>query len=48
MADFGLDIQEAIEEPGFLSGRFGLGEVRDTLYLEGRFSGYPDALINPT
>jgi gamma-glutamyltranspeptidase/glutathione hydrolase len=36
--DFGLDIQEAIELPRFLSGRFGLGEARDTLHLEGRFS----------
>ncbi len=38
MIDFGLDIQEAIERPRFLSGRFGLGEARDTLYIEGRFS----------
>jgi gamma-glutamyltranspeptidase/glutathione hydrolase len=38
MADFGLDIQEAIELPRFLSGRFGLGEARDTLHMEGRFS----------
>lgn len=37
MTDFGLDIQEAIEMPRFLSGRFGLGEARDTLYLESRF-----------
>ncbi|MGY4617684.1 gamma-glutamyltranspeptidase [Bradyrhizobium sp. USDA 4472] len=37
MIDFGLDIQEAIEQPRFLSGRFGLGEARDTLYLESRF-----------
>jgi gamma-glutamyltranspeptidase len=37
MTDFGLDIQEAIEMPRFLSGRFGLGEARDTLHLEGRF-----------
>ncbi|MBR0829950.1 gamma-glutamyltransferase [Bradyrhizobium manausense] len=36
MIDFGLDIQEAIEMPRFLSGRFGLGEARDTLHLEGR------------
>jgi gamma-glutamyltranspeptidase len=37
MTDFSLDIQEAIEQPRFLSGRFGLGEARDTLHLEGRF-----------
>lgn len=37
MIDHGLDIQEAIELPRFLSGRFGLGEARDTLHLEGRF-----------
>jgi gamma-glutamyltranspeptidase/glutathione hydrolase len=37
LADFGLDIQEAIEMPRFLSGRFGLGEARDTLHMEGRF-----------
>jgi gamma-glutamyltranspeptidase len=35
--DFGLDIQEAIEMPRFLSGRFSLGEARDTLNIEGRF-----------
>jgi gamma-glutamyltranspeptidase/glutathione hydrolase len=37
MIDRGLDIQEAIEMPRFLSGRFALGEVRDTLHMEGRF-----------
>jgi gamma-glutamyltranspeptidase/glutathione hydrolase len=37
MIDFGLDIQEAIELPRFLSGRFSLGEARDTLHLESRF-----------
>lgn len=42
MIDHGLDIQEAIELPRFLSGRFGLGEARDTLHLEGRF---PDAAV---
>src|SRR5262249_24573264 len=36
MIDHGLDIQEAIEMPRFLSGRFALGEARDTLHLEGR------------
>jgi gamma-glutamyltranspeptidase/glutathione hydrolase len=38
MIDFGLDIQEAIEMPRFLSGRFALGEARDTLHIESRFS----------
>ena len=37
MIDFNLDIQEAIEMPRFLSGRFALGEARDTLHMEGRF-----------
>ena len=39
MIDFGLDIQEAIEMPRFLSGRFALGEARDTLHMESRFPG---------
>ena len=39
MIDFGLDIQEAIEMPRFLSGRFALGEARDTLHIESRFPG---------
>jgi len=37
MIDHGLDIQEAIEMPRLLSGRFALGEARDTLHMEGRF-----------
>ena len=37
MIDYGLDIQQAIELPRFLSSRFGLGEARDTLYMESRF-----------
>jgi gamma-glutamyltranspeptidase/glutathione hydrolase len=37
MIDFGLNVQEAIEAPRFLSGRFALGEVRDTLHIEARF-----------
>jgi len=37
MIDFGLDIQEALEQPRFLSGRFALGEARDTLHMEARF-----------
>jgi gamma-glutamyltranspeptidase len=36
MIDHGLDIQEAVEAPRFLSGRFGLGEARDTLHVESR------------
>jgi gamma-glutamyltranspeptidase len=39
MIDHGLDIQQALELPRFLSGRFGLGEARDTLYMESRFPG---------
>jgi len=37
MIDFGLDIQEAIKMPRFLSGRFALGEAHDTLHMEARF-----------
>lgn len=36
MIDHGLDIQEALETPRFLSGRFAIGEARDTLHMEGR------------
>jgi gamma-glutamyltranspeptidase/glutathione hydrolase len=43
MIDFGLDIQQAVEMPRFLSGRFALGEARDTLHMEGRF---PPATID--
>jgi gamma-glutamyltranspeptidase/glutathione hydrolase len=43
MLDHGLDIQQAIEAPRWLSGRFALGEARDTLNIEGRF---PPATIN--
>ena len=38
MIDHGRDIQQALETPRFLSGRFALGEARDTLHLEGRFA----------
>ncbi|UYN95383.1 MAG: gamma-glutamyltransferase [Enhydrobacter sp.] len=38
MIDHGLDIQQAVEAPRFLSGRFGLLEARDTLHIEGRFA----------
>ena len=36
-ADQPVQGQEAIELPRFLSGRFSLGEARDTLHIEGRF-----------
>jgi len=34
--DFGMDIQEAIERPRFLMGRFKPGEAADVLRVEGR------------
>jgi len=37
LIDFGRDIQEALEAPRWLSGRFALGEARDTLHIEARF-----------
>jgi gamma-glutamyltranspeptidase len=37
LIDHGLDIQQAIDMPRFLSGRFAIGEARDTLHIEGRF-----------
>jgi gamma-glutamyltranspeptidase/glutathione hydrolase len=37
MIDHGLGIQQAVEMPRFLSGRFALGEARDTLHIEARF-----------
>ena len=37
LIDYGLNIQEALEAPRFLSGRFALGEPRDTLHIEARF-----------
>jgi gamma-glutamyltranspeptidase len=39
MIDYGLDVQQAVEMPRFLSGRFALGEARDTLHIEARFPG---------
>lgn len=39
LIDFGHDIQEALEAPRWLSGRFGLNEARDTLHIEARFPG---------
>jgi gamma-glutamyltranspeptidase/glutathione hydrolase len=38
LIDFGLDAQQAVEAPRWLSGRFGLGEVRDQLHIETRFA----------
>jgi gamma-glutamyltranspeptidase len=38
MIDFGLDIQRAVEAPRWLAGRFGLGDARELLNLEGRFA----------
>ena len=37
LIDFGQDMQQALESPRWLSGRFGLGEPRDTLHIEARF-----------
>jgi len=37
LIDHGLDIQQALEAPRWLSGRFALGEARDTLHIEARF-----------
>ena len=38
MIDYGRDIQQALDMPRWLSGRFALGEARDTLHIEGRFA----------
>jgi len=37
MIDYDRNIQEAVEAPRWLSGRFALGEARDTLHIESRF-----------
>jgi gamma-glutamyltranspeptidase/glutathione hydrolase len=37
MIDFGRNVQEAVADPRWLSGRFALGEARDTLHIEARF-----------
>jgi len=37
LVDFGLDIQQALEAPRWLSGRFNIGDPRDLLNVEGRF-----------
>ena len=38
MIDHGLDIQQAVQAPRWLSGRFALGQARDTLHIESRFA----------
>ena len=42
LVDFGLDIQQALEMPRWLSGRFNIGDSRDLLNIEGRF---PEATV---
>jgi gamma-glutamyltranspeptidase/glutathione hydrolase len=37
MIDYGRDIQQALAAPRWLSGRFALGEARDTLHIEARY-----------
>ncbi|HEX9432975.1 MAG TPA: gamma-glutamyltransferase, partial [Burkholderiales bacterium] len=37
MIDYGRDIQQAVSDPRWLSGRFALGEARDTLHIEARY-----------
>jgi gamma-glutamyltranspeptidase len=37
MIDYGRDIQQALAGPRWLSGRFGLGQARDTLHIEARY-----------
>ncbi len=43
MLDYGCDIQQALDAPRWLSGRFALGEPRDLLNIEARF---PKATID--
>ena len=42
LIDFGFDIQQALEMPRWLSGRFAIGDSRDLLNIEGRF---PEATV---
>jgi len=42
LLDFGLDLQQAIEAPRWLAGRFALEDPRDRLSVEARF---PDATL---
>ena len=37
LVDFGFDMQQALEAPRWLSGRFNIGDPRDLLNMEGRF-----------
>jgi gamma-glutamyltranspeptidase/glutathione hydrolase len=37
MIDFGLDIQQAVESPRWLAGRYAIGDPRDLLNMEARF-----------
>ena len=37
MIDWGLDVQQAVDAPRWLSGRFALGNPRDLLNMENRF-----------
>ena len=37
LVDFGFEIQQALEMPRWLSGRFNIGDSRDLLNIEGRF-----------
>jgi gamma-glutamyltranspeptidase/glutathione hydrolase len=37
LIDYGLDIQQAVEAPRWLAGRFSLGDPRDLLNMERRF-----------
>ena len=38
MVDYGLNVQQAVEMPRWLSGRFAIGEPRDLLNIEGHFA----------
>ncbi len=42
LIDYGLDIQQAVEAPRWLAGRFAIGDAREQLNLEGRF---PEATV---
>lgn len=42
LVDFGFDMQQALEMPRWLSGRFNIGDSRDQLNVEGRF---PEATV---
>jgi gamma-glutamyltranspeptidase len=42
LVDLGFDIQQALEMPRWLSGRFNIGDPRDLLNVEGRF---PEATV---